>query len=120
MLSESIDLCFLGLRWVTRLLFCNSLLSFLFLWTCLREPSCSCGDLERPLTRFCGSAVAESSSAYCEDECGCARSRDLDLSSLLEPPLCSADGGGPADGDGGFISERSSSDTSSASGVTIG
>ena len=62
----------------------------------------------------------ESSSASCEDECGGTRSRDLDLSSLLEGPLCSAVGGGPADGDEGFISEKSSSDTSSDSGVTIG
>ena len=36
-----------------------------------------------------------------EDERGCVRSRDLDLSSLLERLLCSADGGGPADGDDG-------------------
>ena len=47
-------------------------------------------------------------------------SHDLDLSSLLGRPLCSADRRGPTDGDEGFISERSSSDTSSASGVTMG
>ena len=35
----------------------------------------------------------------CEDECGGTRSRDLELSSLLDGPLCSANGGGPADGD---------------------
>ena len=34
--------------------------------------------------------------------------------------LCSTDRCGPADGDGGFISENSSSDTSSASGETMG
>ena len=39
---------------------------------------------------------------------------------FLERPLCSADGGGPVAGDEGFTSEKSSSDTSSASGVTIG
>ena len=64
--------------------------------------------------------VAESSSTSCEDECGGVRSRDLDLSSLLERPLCSADGCGPVAGDEGFISENSSYDTSSASGVTMG
>ena len=42
------------------------------------------------------------------------------FSSLLERPPCSADGGSPADGDEGFISEKSSSDTSSDSGVTKG
>ena len=42
------------------------------------------------------------------------------ISSLLERPLCSADGGGPVAGDEGFTSENSSSDTSSASGVTKG
>ena len=35
----------------------------------------------------------------CGDERGGVRSRDLGLSSLLERPLCSADGGGPTDGD---------------------
>ena len=40
----------------------------------------------------------------CDDECGGTRSRDLDLSFLLERPLCSADGRGPADGDAGFTS----------------
>ena len=62
------------------------------------------GDLEWSLTRFCGSTVAESSSASCEDECGGARSLDPDLSSLLQRPLCSAYGGGPADGKEGLIS----------------
>ena len=38
----------------------------------------------------------------------------------LERPLCSADGGGPADGDEGFINVQSSSDTSSDSRLTIG
>ena len=33
---------------------------------------------------------------------------------------CSADGGGPADGDEGFKAVKSSSDTSSGSGLTIG
>ena len=56
----------------------------------------------------------------CEDECGGTRSRDLDLSSFLERPLCSADNGGPADGDEGFTAVKFSSDTSSGSGVTIG
>ena len=93
---------------------------FCFCGPCLRQPSCSCGDLERSLTRFFGSTVAQSSSASFEDECGGVRSRDLDLSSLLERPLCSADGGGPVAGDEGFMSEKSSSDTSTASGVTIG
>ena len=65
------------------------------------------------------STVAELSFTFCEDERGGVRSRDLDLSSLLERPLCSADGGGPADGDEGFTSENSSSDTSSSSRVTI-
>ena len=46
--------------------------------------------------------------------------RDLDLSSLVERPLCSADGGGPADGNEGFITVKSSSDTASDSGVTTG
>ena len=64
--------------------------------------------------------VAESSSASWKDECGGVRSRDLDLSSLLERPHCSADGGGSADGDEGFIFENSSPDISSASEVTIG
>ena len=48
------------------------------------------------------------------------RSRDLDLLSLLERPLCSAAGGGPADADDGFITVKSSSDTSSDSGVPTG
>ena len=74
--------------------------------------------LSGPLTRFCGSTVAELSSTSCEDECGGVRSRDLGLSSFLERRLCSADGGGPVAGDEGFISEKSSSDTSSVSGVT--
>ena len=69
---------------------------------------------------FVDPRVAQSSSTSCEDECGGVRSRDLDLSSLLERPLCSADGGGPIAGDEGFMSEKSSSDTSSASGVTTG
>ena len=47
----------------------------------------------------------------CRDERGGVRSRDLDLSFLLERPLCSADGCGSADGDEGFISENSSSGT---------
>ena len=51
---------------------------------------------------------------------GGARSRDLDLSFLLERPLCSADGGRSADGDEGFKSEKSSSDTASVSGLTKG
>ena len=54
-----------------------------------------------------------------EDECGDTRSRDLDLSFLLEP-LCSADGGGPDDGDEGIASVKSSSHMSSGSGATIG
>ena len=70
--------------------------------------------------RFCGSTVAESSSASCEDGCGGVRSRGVDLSFRLERPLCSADGGWSVAGDEGFISEKSSSDTSSASVVTIG
>ena len=68
----------------------------------------------------CGSTVAELSSTSCEDECGGVRSRDLDLSSLLERRLCSADGGGSPDGDEGFISEKSLSDTSSGSGLIKG
>ena len=43
----------------------------------------------------------------CEDECGGIRSLDLDLSALLERPLCSADGGGPAEGDEGFTAVKS-------------
>ena len=86
-----------------------------FCGPCLREPSCFCGDLERSLTRFCGSTVAEYSSA----PCGGARSRDQDLSSLLERPLCSADGSGPADGNEGMTTAQSSSDTSSGSEVTM-
>ena len=54
------------------------------------------------------------------DERGSVRPRDLDLSSRLERPLCSADNGGPADGDEGFMSVKSLSDTSSGSSVTIG
>ena len=88
--------------------------------SCLRESSCSCGDLERSFTRFWRSTVAESSSALCEDECGGTRSRDLDLSYLLERPLCSADSGDPADGEEGLIAVKFSSDTSSCSGVTMG
>ena len=109
----------LGLRWFSRLLFRSSFL-FCCCGPCLREPSCSCSEIEQSLTRFCGSTVAEFSSTSCEDECGGVRSRDLDLSSLLERPLSSADGGGPADYDEGLKSEKSSSDTSSYSGVTIG
>ena len=108
------------------MIFCNS-------FSC---PSVFCGGLERLFTRFCGSTVAESSFApwvarvwvcgileggttgcgcwlACEDECGGARSRDLDFSSLLERFLWS-------DGDEGFTAVKSSSDTSSGSGVTIG
>ena len=49
------------------------------------------------------------------------RSRDLDHSFLLDRPLCSADGRGPADGDEGFIAVKSSSHTpSSGSGVAVG
>ena len=81
-------------------------LPFCFSGPCLREPSCSCGDCQRSVTRFCESTVAESSSASCEDERGATRSRDLDLASLLERPLCSADGGGPADGNEGFTGDR--------------
>ena len=56
-----------------------------------------------------------------EDECGGTCSRDLDLSSLLERLLCSADGDGPDDGDEGFTAAKSSSDfSSSGSGVTVG
>ena len=91
---------------------------------CLRESSWSCGDLEWSLTRFCRPTVAEFSSSLwiswfsciprgggttgccrwqaCEDERGCSRSRDLDLSNLLERLLCSADGCSPADGDEGL------------------
>ena len=47
----------------------------------------------------------------CGDECGGVRSHDLDLSSLLEGPLCSADGCGSTDGES-FISGNSSSDIS--------
>ena len=47
--------------------------------------------------------------------CGGARIRDLDLCSLLERALCSADGGGPDDGDDGFTTAESSSDTISIS-----
>ena len=51
----------------------------------------------------------------CDGTCGGARSRDLDLCSLLVRPLCSADGGGPADGGEGFTTAESSSDTVSNS-----
>ena len=76
--------------------------------------------LNRRARDFCASTVAESSSVSCKDGCGATRSRDLDLSSLPERPLCSADGGGRADGDESFISDKSSSDTSSGCGATIG
>ena len=57
----------------------------------------------------------------CDDERGYTRSHDLDLCDLLERFLCSADGGGPADGDEGFTIVKSSSDISSSdSGVTVG
>ena len=58
---------------------------------------------------------------HARNECGGPRSRDPDHSSLLERPLCSADGSGPADGDEGFLAVKSSSDTSSSGfGVTFG
>ena len=57
----------------------------------------------------------------CEDERGYTRSRDLDLSDLLERFLCSADNCGPADGDEGSTLVKSSSDISSSdSGATVG
>ena len=96
---NQMDLCFLAICFSLGCSSATVFFPFCFCGPCLREPSPSCGDLERLLTRFCGSTVAESSSASCEDECGGARSRDLDLSSLLERPLCSADGGGPVAGD---------------------
>ena len=117
--SESIDLCFLSFGGS---LGCFSATVFFHFCcgSCLRDSSRFCGDLERSRTRFCGSTVAEPSSTFCEDERGGVCSRDLDLSSLLKRPLCSADRCcGPADGDEGFISENSSSDVSSASEVTI-
>ena len=70
-----------------------------------REPSCSSGDIERSLTRFCGSTIAESSSTSCEDKCEGMSSRDLDLSSLPDRRLCSAFVGGPVAGDEGFTSQ---------------
>ena len=118
--SQSTDLCFLAFGGSLGCFSATVFFPFCWCGSCVREPSCSYGDLGRLLTRFCGSTVAEFSSALCSDECGGVRSRDLDLSSLLERPLCSADGCGPADGDEGFISVSSSSDTSSGSGVTMG
>ena len=97
-------LVLLGLRWFVQLPFSGIFLSPLLWWILSPWAFLS----------------AELSSTFREDERGGVRSRDLDLSSLLERPLCSADGGGPADGDEGFISENSSSDTSSDSGVTTG
>ena len=43
-----------------------------------------------------------------------------EISRLFWSDLCSADGGGPANGDEGFTAEKSSSDKSSDSGVTVG
>ena len=120
-------LVLLSLWWFTRPPFSNSF----FPLCCDESYRCCCGPLlressrswcdhERSLTRLCGSTVAELSSKSCGDESGCVRSRDLDLSSLLERSLCSADGCGSTNGDEWFISKNSPSDISSASGVSIG
>ena len=97
----------LGFRSFTGLLSSNSFLFPVFVDPVFASLLVLVVTLNGPLTRFCGSTVAESSSASCEDECGGTRSRDLDLSSLLERPLCSAHGGGQADGDEGSISDKS-------------
>ena len=52
---------------------------------CLSGLSFLCGDLERSLTRLCGSTAADSSSVYI-GTCTGARSRDLDLCRLSELP----------------------------------
>ena len=118
--SESINLCFLAFGGSLGCLSATVFFPFCCCGSCLREPSCSCGDIERSLTRICGSPVAELSSTSCEDECGGVRSRDLDLSSLLERRLCSANVGGPVAGDEGFKAVKSSPEMSSGSGVSIG
>ena len=61
---------------------------------CLCGPSLPCGDLERSLTRLCGSTAADSSSVYI-GTCTGARSRDLDLCRLPGLPESSS---GTADG----------------------
>ena len=85
--SESIDLCFLASGGSLGSFSATIFFPFCCWGPCHREPSRSCGDLDRSLTRFCRSTVAELSSTSCEGECGGVRSRDLDLSSLLERPL---------------------------------
>ena len=83
---NQMDLCFLAFGGSLGCSSATVFFPFCCCGSCLREPSCSSGDLDRSLTRFCGSTVAEFSSRSCEDECGGVRSRDLDLSSLLERP----------------------------------
>ena len=76
-------------------------------------------------TRFCGSSVTSSAALSCS-----LHGRDLQVQQVFVPAgfrmsrysvprSGSSDGGGPADGDEGFTAVKSSSDTSSGSGVTI-
>ena len=79
--SESMGLCFFAFG-KSLGFFTSAVVFFPF---CLCELSFPCGDLERSLTRPCGSTAADSSSAD-GGTCTGARSRDPDLGCLPEPP----------------------------------
>ena len=83
--SESMGLCFFAFG-KSRGFFTSAVVFFPF---CLCGLSFPCGDLERSLTRLCGSTAADSSSVYI-GTCTGARSRDLDLCRLPELPESSS------------------------------
>ena len=81
--SESMGLCFFG----KSLGFFTSAVVFFPFFSC--GLSFLCGDLERSLTRLCGSKAADSSSEN-TSTCTGARSRNLDLCRLPELPESSS------------------------------
>ena len=137
------DLCSLAFGGVLGCFSATAFLPFCRCGPCLRGSSWFCEPWTVAHAILWISTVAESSSApwvarvwvcwtaeggttscgcwlACENECGGVRSRDLDLSSLLERTLFSADRGGPAS-DEEVITVKSSSDiSSSGSGKRIG
>ena len=62
--SQSTGLCFLAFGVSFGCFSATVFFPFCWCGSCLREPSCSCGDLGRLLTRFCGSTAGELSSTF--------------------------------------------------------
>ena len=80
--SEAMGFCFLAFG-KSFGFFTSAVVFFPF---CLCGLSFPCGDLERSLTRLCGSTAAADSSTVCMGTCPGARSRDVDLCRLPELP----------------------------------